>query len=75
MPNIQPQNPQQPNQVMPINFTPLFQDNKACLMLANGQIVQIGTQGTATVINRQFYDKVETIEWEQTGINENNNGA
>lgn len=75
MPNIQPQNPQQVSPIAPINFTPLFQDNKACLMLANGQIVQIGTQGTATVINRQFYDKVETIEWEQTEINENNKGT
>lgn len=72
MPNhLQPQNPQQGgnSQQVQVNYTPVFMDNKACLMLANGQVLQIGTQGIPTVINKYFYDKVETIEWEQEEIN------
>jgi ClpP class serine protease len=77
MPNInQPQNPQgQEDQRNQVIYTPLFQDNKACIMLSNGKILQIGTQGTATVIDNQFYDKVETIKWEQEEINDDDNGV
>lgn len=77
MPNINPpQNPQgQAGQRSQVIYTPLFQDNKACIMLSNGQILQIGTQGTATVINNQFYDKVEKIEWEQKEVSGDDNGA
>lgn len=44
---------------------PIVIDSKPALMFPSGQAVQIVTEGQAIVLNQKFFDKTETVVWEQ----------
>ena len=52
--------PQQNMEAMPVII-----DNKPALMFPSGQGMQIVTEGQAIVLDQKFFDKTETIIWEQ----------
>lgn len=44
---------------------PVIVDNKPALMFPSGQAIQIVTEGQAVILDQKFFDKMETIVWEQ----------
>jgi len=48
-----------------LSAMPIIVDNKPALMFPGGQAVQIVTEGQAIVLDQKFFDKTETVIWEQ----------
>lgn len=48
-----------------VTAMPIIVDNKPALMFPSGQAIQIVTEGQAVVLDQKFYDKTETVTWEQ----------